>query len=345
MTSPPPRAGASFGATETFSPPPTASSLAPPRVPRPPRRRRVLISRPGERLGGRRAVPSRRYLRAPNHPRRRRRDRVRGRGVRGFARRRSRRRRAVESARVRVPSREHHGVRRGAVRGGRTRTTRRGRRRARDGGPFAAFADAVAGRDGANAGAARGGRTQSDAPRAARVDAAATTTTTTISIETTTRSRSRTRTRTRRRRTTRRRTRTTRSPRRPSRRRRRAAAERLAARVSGAPCLKSTDIAPGRYLRPGVEDSAEWMPLDAAREDDPGEIRRAYCRAARVPVWVAEEMRGSSRVDALVKSMAYHGGVATGGSATRGDPNARRRLRRALEHVLERLKAARARER
>ena len=97
----------------------------------------------------------------------------------------------------------------------------------------------------------------------------------------------------------------------------RAAAERLAARVSGAPCLKSTDIAPGRYLRPGVEDSAEWMPLDAAREDDPGEIRRAYCRAARVPVWVAEEMRGSSRVDALVKSMAYHGGVATGGSATR----------------------------
>ena len=87
------------------------------------------------------------------------------------------------------------------------------------------------------------------------------------------------------------------------------------------------------------------MPLDAAREDDPEEIRRAYCRAARVPVWVAEEMRGSSRVDALVKSMAYHGGVATGGSATRGDPNARRRLRRALEHVLERLKAARARER
>ena len=101
-----------------------------------------------------------------------------------------------------------------------------------------------------------------------------------------------------------------------------------------------------KYLRPGVEDSAEWMPLDAAREDDPGEIvaRNDRIHAARVPVWVAEEMRGSSRVDALVKSMAYWAAARRadprrGVIRTRGDGYDARRTRPRGG------KAARARER
>ena len=337
-------AGASFGATETFSPPPTASSLAPPTRPSPP----ASPTRPSSPAPANASADAAPFLRddisAP---------RITPDGVAAIAS-------VVEAyagSRVGVRGEDEPWNPRACVFHpenimayvvARCAVDERGRlvegADARDGGPFAAFADAVAGRDGANAAPPAGdelramlrdarrrrrdddddddldrdddpfSESDEDADEAAADEAAADEddpfSASTFPPEAL-----------------------------------RAAAERLAARVSGAPCLKSTDIAPGRYLRPGVEDSAEWMPLDAAREDDPGEIRRAYCRAARVPAWVAEEMRGSSRVDALVKSMAYHGGVATGGSATRGDPNARRRLRRALEHVLERLKAARARER
>ena len=233
------------------------------------------ISRPGGRLGD---VPSRRYLRAPNHP-----D-----GVAAIASMVE----AYTGSRVGVRGEDEPWNPRACVFHpenimayvvARCAVDERGRlvegADARDGGPFAAFVDAVAGRDGANAAPPAGdelramlrdarrrhrdgdddddldrdddpfSESDEDADEAAADEAAADEaaadeddpfSASTFPPEAL-----------------------------------RAAAERLAARFSSAPCLKSTDIAPGRYLRPGFEDSAEWMPLDAVHEDDPGEIRRA----------------------------------------------------------------------
>jgi len=117
------------------------------------------------------------------------------------------------------------------------------------------------------------------------------------------------------------------------------------------PTLCALDLDPRGYIDLGP-DCADNIPIDAIEETDPNRLARAYCRAARVPEWIAAEACGVPRegdndgnnretqnvraetITLLLRSLAWQSGFAGGASTIVGSRGARRRLRRALAFVL-----------